>query len=87
MTAGARDPLDPRRLVAEAYAMEGIDAAQCRSVFLDWLMGLPAELDQRAAIEEMLARHGRSAPDHPMTAILSDGLAPSPPRQRRGRRR
>ena len=30
------DAADPKRLVAEAYRIEGITEAECRSIFLDW---------------------------------------------------
>ena len=36
------DPrLDPKGLIREAYRIEGITAAQCRSIFLDWALSLP----------------------------------------------
>lgn len=61
---------DPRGLIREAYAMD-IDASQARSIFLDWALQDAGD-DQRAAIVEMLERHG--APDHPMTEVMREGL-------------
>jgi len=82
------DSLDPRGLIREAYRIEGIDAASCRVIFLDWALGLPADADTSAAISALIARHGAEASDHPMTVVLREG-AERPPslRPRRGRRR
>jgi len=33
-------PLDPRGLIREAYRMKGLTKAGCRSIFLDWALGL-----------------------------------------------
>ena len=71
---------DPRGLIREAYAME-IDAAQARSIFLDWAL-TDAGDDPHGAIRAMLERHG--APDHPMTAVLRDGLGAPARTGRRG---
>lgn len=79
-----RDPLDPRGLIREAYLIEGIGAPECRSIFLDWALGLPDGADERAAIRALLDRHG--VPGHPMTDTLRAGLdAAARPRRRGGR--
>jgi hypothetical protein len=76
-----RDADDPRGVIAEAYRMEGIGPAECRSVFLDWALGMA---DARGAIPRLLQRH--DAPGHPMTVVLREGLeAPPEPRRRGGR--
>ncbi|MEM1316424.1 MAG: hypothetical protein AAGI51_17840, partial [Pseudomonadota bacterium] len=31
--------LDPRGLIGDAYAMEGVGPEACRSIFLDWALG------------------------------------------------
>ena len=80
------DEPDPRNLIGDAYAMGGISPAECRSVFLDWLLGLPADADQKTAIRVVVDRHAAEAPDHPMTAILCEGLSDPPRLRRRGRR-
>ncbi|GKY88949.1 hypothetical protein [Sinisalibacter aestuarii] len=78
---------DPRRLIAEAYNIEGIGLAECRSIFFDWAMSRP-EGDEGEAISALLADHGAAAPDHPMTAVLREGLAGAArPKGRRGGRR
>ncbi|GGL60799.1 hypothetical protein [Wenxinia marina] len=81
------DAHDPTGVIAEAYRMEGIGAPECRSIFLDWALALPAGTDQRAAIEANLAEHRPGAEGHPMTGVLEAGLAAPPPARRRGGRR
>jgi hypothetical protein len=60
---------DPRALIHEAYRIEGIGAADCRSIFLDWALGLPAGTSTAEAAAALLAHHAPPA-DHPMTALL-----------------
>ena len=82
----ARDPDDPKGLIREAYRIDGITAAECRSIFLDWALSLPAPDQARPAIEAMLARYGFDAETHPMTQTLRAGLADAGPARRRGGR-
>ena len=80
-----RDPLDPKRLIHEAYRIEGIVIAECRSIFLDWALSLPEGQDTQAAIAVMIARYAPDNPDHPMTGVLKDGThAVTTPRRRGG---
>ncbi|HVH03119.1 MAG TPA: hypothetical protein VM891_09285 [Amaricoccus sp.] len=74
---------DPRGLMREAYRMR-LTPGECRSIFLDWVLGLP-EGDGRAEIAAVLARYGPAQPDHPMTAVLRQGLDAPPRPRRRGR--
>ncbi|MCH8467011.1 MAG: hypothetical protein LAT78_10670 [Roseinatronobacter sp.] len=77
---------DPKGLIRESYRMEGISDGECRSILIDWALSLPASADQRAALNDMLAQYGTDHPDHPMTALLREGLdAPAPVRGRRRR--
>lgn len=80
------DPDDPKGLVREAYRIEGIGPAECRSIFIDWALSLPVGADTVAALASLIARHAE-APDHPMTAVLREGLSRSAeaPRRRGGR--
>ncbi|CTQ50467.1 hypothetical protein [Jannaschia donghaensis] len=71
---------DPKGLIAEAYRIDGITDAECRSIFLDWAMGAPDQ--PHAAIERLL----RDRPDHPMTTVLREGLAMPARTGRRGGR-
>lgn len=83
----ASDPADPKGLVREAYAIPGISPGECRSVFLDWALSLPPGTDPGPPLAALVARHAKVAPDHPMTAVLREGLGPAsaPPRRRGGR--
>ncbi|MCX7890378.1 MAG: hypothetical protein N2422_11750 [Rhodobacteraceae bacterium] len=77
---------DPKGLVRESYAIEGITAPECRSIFLDWALGLAAGTDQHEAMRSLLGHYGAAAPDHPMTRIMREGLgAPDRPLRRGGR--
>lgn len=80
----ARDPLDHKNLIFESYRIEGITKGDCRSIFLDWALSLPEGQETRAAIEVMLTRYHPAHPDHPMTEVLSEGLATANAPRRRG---
>jgi hypothetical protein len=83
----AADPLDPRGLIREAYVIEGIEPPSCRAIYLDWALGLPAGTDAADATAALFARHAGPHPDHPMTAVLREGVeAAARPAGRRGRR-
>ncbi len=78
---------DPKGLIRESYRIDGISDGECRSILIDWALSLPGDMDQRAALEALLAQYGDQA-DHPMTALLHEGLnAPAPRRGRRARGR
>jgi len=83
--------MDPRGLIRESYRMQGISAAECRSIFLDWVLGFEQDFDLAAAMTALLGEYGAEHPDHPMTQLLREGVSsPSPGtrgRQRGGRRR
>lgn len=79
--------IDPRGLIADAYAIEGISAPECRSIFLDWAIGLPTDQNSREAIGVLIEVYSPSEPNHPMTAVLHEGLAEQPAARRRGGRR
>lgn len=81
-----RTEADPKGLVRESYAIEGITPGECRSIFLDWALSLPVGADTSAAIGVLLVQYGADAPDHPMTETLKQGLAaPDAPKRRGGR--
>ncbi|WP_118135690.1 hypothetical protein [Oceanicella sp. SM1341] len=82
-------PEDPRGLISEAYRIEGIGAEDCRSIYFDWALGMPAEADLAALTRALHARLAPAAPDHPMSAVLAEGAGRTAPRPRRrgGRRR
>jgi len=78
---------DPRGLIAEAYNIEGIGTPECRAIFFDWALSRP-EGGEAAEIEALLAVYGPTTPDHPMSAVLREGLsgAASPSGRRGGAR-
>lgn len=81
----ARDPLDPKGLIAEAYRIDGIGPSECRSIFLDWALSLPEGQTVQDALGVLIARHADLHPDHPMTQVLRDGtLRADAPRRRGG---
>jgi hypothetical protein len=78
------DPHDPKGLVRESYAIDGITEPECRSIFLDWALSLPSGADPLPHVRALLDRHGEDG--HPMTAVLRAALdAPAAPRRRGGR--
>lgn len=81
-----KDDLDPRGLIREAYAIEGIGAPECRSIFLDWALGVPQGQDPRALVRRLLDRHGDKAATHPMTQVLQAALDNAAAVGRRGGR-
>ncbi|QIE54821.1 hypothetical protein G5B40_04795 [Pikeienuella piscinae] len=85
---GPTGDLDPHALILEAYRIEGIGAADCRTIFFDWAIGAMADRDIVADAAALLAHYHDKAPDHPMTAVLREGaLTPPPRRRKRARRR
>ncbi|BDW85193.1 hypothetical protein [Roseicyclus marinus] len=84
MTAD-RDPIDPKNLIREAYRIEGIGDAECRSILVDWALSLSGP-DPRAAIAALLERHADAPSDHPMTLVLREGLSEAAAPRRRGGR-
>ena len=77
---------DPKGLVRESYRIEGISDGECRSIFVDWALSLPAATDPREAMRVLLAVYGAAAPGHPMTAVLTAGLETGAAPRRRGGR-
>lgn len=78
------DALDPKGLIYESFRIEGIDASQCRSVFLDWALSLPLETDTAAAIKTLLARYAPQNEGHPMLGVFNEGLQTMAAPRRRG---
>ena len=69
--------IDPRGLIYESYRIDGIVVEECRSIFLGWALGQPQEADMQAALSELMAEYGNANPDHPMTSVITEGLARS----------
>ncbi len=81
--ARSDDPNDHKGLIREAYNIEGITLPECRSIFLDWALSLPAERDQTQALTELHAAYAAQE-DHPMTQVLAEGLQAAQTPKRRG---
>ena len=75
---------DPKGLIHESYRMEGIAASECRSIFLDWALSLPDEVDMRDAIEVLIVHLSSQFPGHPMTQVLEEGSVEMRAPRRRG---
>ena len=78
------DSEDPKGLIREAYRIDGITGSQCRSIFLDWALSLPADQEVGPALRSLIRRYGDGAPDHPMTEVLRGGLTTVATPRRRG---
>ena len=80
------DTLDPRALISEAYKITGITAGECRSIFLDWALGVGVDGDVKGDVQKLLVKHADQPNDHPMTQTLIAALADAKPARRRGGR-
>lgn len=78
------DATDPKALIREAYRIDGIGLAECRSIFMDWALSLPEGETGAALLPGLLAQYSDAAPDHPMTQVLREGLAKPQSQKRRG---
>jgi hypothetical protein len=82
-----RDPIDPRGLMNDAFKIEGITASECRSIFLDWVLGVPADRDIRTEVAALVAQYAsQSDPPHPMMITLTAALTDAKQPRRRGGR-
>ena len=64
---------DPRGLIYEAYRMD-IGEQECRSIFLDWVLGTQIGEDLNVMLEELLTEYAGNGSDHAMTGVLNEGL-------------
>ncbi|MDZ7905973.1 MAG: hypothetical protein U5N55_09545 [Cypionkella sp.] len=77
---------DPKGLIRESYAIDGITLGECRSILIDWALSLPLGADTGAAIDVLMARYGQAIENHPMSQLLQEARAvPAKPRRRGGR--
>ncbi|WP_108815978.1 hypothetical protein [Loktanella sp. Alg231-35] len=78
---------DPKGLIREAFAIEGIGAPECRSIFLDWALGVPPSKDAQDEVRKLLGHYLPQQPaEHPMIATLQAALKEAKPPRRRGGR-
>lgn len=77
---------DPKGLVRESYRIEVITLEECRSIFIDWALSVPVDVDTAEALRSLLAHYMAGNENHPMTSVLTDALvAPAAPRRKGGR--
>jgi hypothetical protein len=77
---------DPKGLVRESYAIDGITLGECRSIFIDWALSVPVGVDTAEALRSVLAHYMPGNENHPMTSVLTEALvAPAAPRRKGGR--
>ena len=69
-----RTEADPKGLVRESYAIEGITHWECRSIFVDWALSLPVGGRHFGRHQRAVGQYASAAPDHPMSATLTEGL-------------
>lgn len=75
---------DPRNLIREAYRIDGISVPDCRSIFLDWALGLADGQDGAEAAGALLAHHADQPVDHPMSVVLREAAEGRARARRRG---
>ncbi len=80
-------PNDPKGLIYEAYRIDGITKPECRTIFLDWALSLPVGRDTRPDLQALLATYGGAHANHPMTEVMTEGLAVMEAPRRRGGRK
>jgi len=66
---------DPKGLIRESYKIDAITAEECRSIFVDWALSLPAGVESVEAMRAALAQYGAEEADHPMSKVLTEGIA------------
>ena len=82
---GPTAELDPRALILEAYRIEGITGADCRTIYRDWALGVDPSRDMVRDTSYLLAHYEHDAPMHTMTDVLREDVRrEETPTQRRG---
>ena len=77
---------DPKALIRESFNIEGINIEECRSIFLDWALSLPNDVDAKKIIPLLLDKYNDKK-EHPMLLTLREGLITTVSPVRRGGRR
>ena len=80
------DARDPKGLIREAFRIDGITEAECRTIFLDWALGVPLGADTSAEVHALLEQYAGMPEGHPMTQVLQAALKNAGPARRRGGR-
>ena len=77
---------DPKALIRESFNIEGINIEECRSIFLDWALSLPNDVDAKKIIPLLIDKYNDKK-EHPMFLTLKEGLITTVSPTRRGGRR
>ena len=77
---------DPKALIRESFNIEGINIEECRSIFLDWALSLPSDVDAKKIIPLLIEKYNDNK-EHPMLITLREGLITTVSPIRRGGRR
>ena len=77
---------DPKALIRESFNIEGINIEECRSIFLDWALSLPNDVDAKKIIPLLIDKYNDKK-EHPMLLTLREGLITTLSPTRRGGRR
>ena len=77
---------DPKALIRESFNIEGINIEECRSIFLDWALSLPNDVDAKKIIPLLIDKYNDKK-EHPMLLTLREGLITTISPVRRGGRR
>ena len=77
---------DPKALIRESFNIEGINIEECRSIFLDWALSLPNDVDAKKIIPLLIEKYNNKK-EHPMLLTLREGLITTVSPIRRGGRR
>ena len=77
---------DPKALIRESFNIEGINIEECRSIFLDWALSLPNDVDAKKIIPLLIDKY-YDKKEHPMLLTLREGLITTVSPKRRGGRR
>ena len=77
---------DPKALIRESFNIEGINLEECRSIFLDWALSLPNDVDAKKIIPLLIEKYNDKK-EHPMLLTLREGLITTVSPTRRGGRR
>ena len=77
---------DPKALIRESFNIEGNNIEECRSIFLDWALSLPNDVDAKKIIPLLIEKYNDKK-EHPMLLTLREGLITTVSPTRRGGRR
>ena len=68
-------PADPRGLIREAYNIGDLSEKDCRTIFLDWALGVPTETDIACLMSELAEHYAQLNPEHPMSVLLKESAS------------